>query len=82
MPSHSTHLPRSTDDSSTGSKVSDAFMTYFRKHGEEKCMWKDVEIDRLHAENIRMKRERVDQVAEKNIADLHLDVLDAMRRTR
>ena len=35
-------------------------MTYIRKHAEENVLRKDIEIDKLQAENERMKRERVE----------------------
>ena len=81
-PTHFTQFSRSTVESSPGTKVSDAFMTFYRKQVEEKSMRKDLELEKMQIDMERLKRERVDQIAEKNLEALHLNIVDALRRMK
>ena len=57
-------------------------MTFYRKQVEEKSMRKDLELEKMQIDMERLKRERVDQIAEKNLEALHLNIVDALRRMK
>ena len=78
MSSHSTLLPRPDVEYSPGTKVKEAFTTYICQHSDEKVLRKDIELDKLQAENERMKRERVEQIADKNLDDFHSNIRIAL----
>ena len=57
-------------------------MTFFRNHAEETSQRKDIEIDRMQAEMEKMKRERVDQMAGKNMKDLQSNIWNALQGSK
>ena len=57
-------------------------MTFYHKQVEEKSMRKELGIEKMQIDTERLKRERVDQIAEKNLEALHLNIVDALRRMK
>ena len=57
-------------------------MNFFRNHAEETSQRKDIEIDRMQAEMEKMKRERVDQMAGKNMKDLQSSIWNALQGSK
>ena len=57
-------------------------MTFFRNHAEETSQRKVIEIERMQAEMEKMKRERVDQMAGKNMKDLQSNIWNALQGSK
>ena len=69
--------------SSPASSVNDAVMTFLLKNAEENStLKKDMEVDRLQAENDRLKRERAEKMQQDNIINLRSSIYNAFGKSK